>query len=371
MPVAKALQGLTAATIKQLSSHNKEPVWLVKKRLLSRQLAATKKCDLDINNLRVPLTSTNIISNSVSPQIPRKNLILASIDKSVHLHETLFRQYFDKLASYDQNAASDYNTAFFSSGAFLQIPSGVEIKKTLNLNSFINSPRINQFKRNLIILEDYSSVKIVSSGDAEYYPGINRNFETTELFIKKGAVCEFKIDQKWHTNVHVFYALNVFVENKGKILIKIEDTQASLFELSVNITLYGAKSKCEFVVLWHTGQNQKFSKTIMIDLKAPEAELNIQDGAISQNQSTQQSNYQINIGENAYYSKCDFVSKNLIVGNDAKITCRPEINSQNSRSQVNSSCQFLALNQDQEFYLQSRGFSDAVVHELFIKNMVK
>jgi len=276
------------------------------------------------------------------------------------------------------------NSAVFSDGSFVYIPKGVRSPMELSTYFRINDKESGQFERTLIIAEEGSYVSYLEGCTA---PAFNKNqlhAAVVELIALDNAEIKYSTVQNWYagdpkTGVGGIYN---FVTKRGRcagVRSKISWTQveagAAITWKYPSCILQGDESVGEFYsVALTNGKMQADTGTKMIHLGKNTRSTIISKG-ISADQSHNSYRGLVKIAPRAKdarnYTQCD----SMLVGNQCSANTFPTIEVANRSSQVEHEASTSKMNEEQLFYLQSRGISreDAIslVVSGFCKDVIK
>ncbi len=223
-PVYQTKKGLSRDVIEEMSREKKEPDWMKKIRLKAYEIFLSKPVptwgpdlselnfddltyytrqeDRKANNwedvpkeikdtfdrLGVPEMEKKYLAGSVAQlqsegvysrlrkQWEDKGVIFMDMDSAVQKHPDIVREHFGKIVPPSDNKFAALNTAVWSGGSFLYVPSGVQLDLPVQAYFRMNSALEGQFERTLIIAEPDASVhyiegclpaeELVSKGDS-------------------------------------------------------------------------------------------------------------------------------------------------------------------------------------------------------------
>ena len=115
---------------------------------------------------------------------------------------------------HDDNKFAALNSAVWSGGSFIYVPKGVKLTKPLQSYFRINSQRMGQFERTLIIVEEGVSLHYVEGCTAPIYSD-SLHAAVVEIIVGKGAYCRYTTIQNWSTNVINLVTKRALWKRKG------------------------------------------------------------------------------------------------------------------------------------------------------------
>src|SRR5574339_132583 len=136
--VFKSEKGLSRKVVEQISGMKEEPEWMLKFRLKALEIYEKKP---------VPTWGADLSS-------PDKGVIFDSIEDGLKNHPDLFREYFATVIPPHDNKYAALNSAVWSGGSFIYVPPGVNVDIPLQAYFRVNSEKLGQFERTLIIADE-------------------------------------------------------------------------------------------------------------------------------------------------------------------------------------------------------------------------
>lgn len=150
-------------------------------------------------------------------ELEEKGVIFTDTDTALKNHPELFEKYFGKLVSHTDNKFAALNTAVWSGGSFIYVPKGVVLSKPLQSYFRINSERMGQFERTLIIVDDDASLNYVEGCTAPIYTRDSLHAAVVEIFVGKRAKCRYSTVQNWSKNVLNLVTKRALVDDWGQM----------------------------------------------------------------------------------------------------------------------------------------------------------
>ena len=157
--------------IKDLSSQNNEPEWLLKKRLAAYNIFKEKPMPnfiygLNIN-MNIDLNLDNIdINKSGKSNIEIKNkdnnVIIENFDGMLKNHENILKEKFMSIVNATEKFTTFHN-AFLNNLTFVYVPKNIEAKEPIELTSTIDSNVI--FDHLIVFAEDNTKFTLVENSN--------------------------------------------------------------------------------------------------------------------------------------------------------------------------------------------------------------
>ncbi len=155
------------------------------------------------------------VYHSTIKELEDLGVIFLDTDSALKQYPELFRQYFGKVVSHADNKYAALNTAVWSGGSFIYVPKGVKIDKPLQSYFRINSEKMGQFERTLIIVDSGASVNYVEGCTAPIYSADSLHAAVVEIFVLDHAYCRYSTIQNWSNNIINLVTKRSIVEAHG------------------------------------------------------------------------------------------------------------------------------------------------------------
>ena len=330
-------------------------------------------------------TDTVIDSQSVhtsyTDELNKLGIIFLPFSKAVIKHPDLVKKYLGTVVSNTDNFFAALNAAVFSDGTFVYIPHG--IKCPIDLASYfrIETAKIGQFERTLIIAEDNSMLSYMEGCSAPRRPNHQLHSGVVEIIVHENAYVKYSTVQNWYAGDSAVYSdsdtkkngiLN-FVTKRGKCYrgagldwTQIEIGSAMTWKYPSTI-LYGDDSHSDFYSLAITrGTQQADTGTKMIHV-GNNTKSNIISYGVATDNSRQTFRSLVSFsgkkGKNA--CKCD----SRIIGNSATANTIPTVVHLNGLNQQSHEATTGAIDKNALLFLMQNGLDEDTAIALIVGSM--
>lgn len=338
-----------------------------------------------LSNVAVDMVFDSVsIGTTFKKKLDDAGVVLCSISEAIHLYPDLIKKYLGSVVPIGDNYYATLNSAVFTDGSFVYVPKGVHCPMELSTYFRINDKESGQFERTLIIAEEGSFVSYLEGCTAPAYDNNQLHAAVVELIALDNAEIKYSTVQNWYSGNPQTGAGGIynFVTKRGRcagVNSKISWTQV---EVGAAITwkypsciLQGDNSVGEFYSVALTNHHmQADTGTKMIHLGKNTRSTIVSKG-ISADTSHNSYRGLVKIVPRAEgarnYTQCD----SMLVGDKCSANTFPYIEVGNSTSQVEHEASTSKMNEEQLFYMRSRGLSqeDAVnmIVNGFCKDVIK
>ena len=165
-------------------------------------------------------TDTVIDSKSVhtsySEELKKLGIIFLPLSDAVLEYPDLVKEYLGTVVPNSDNFFAALNGAVFSDGTFVYIPKNVKCPIDLASYFRIETAKIGQFERTLIIAESGSSLSYMEGCSAPRRPNHQLHSGVVEIIVKDNAYVKYATVQNWYTGETAVYGDSYI--NKNGIL---------------------------------------------------------------------------------------------------------------------------------------------------------
>ncbi len=325
-------------------------------------------------------TDTVIDSSSVhtsyTAELAARGIIFMSFSDAVRTHPDLVRKYLGTVVPPTDNFFAALNSAVFSDGTFVYIPPNTECPIDLASYFRIETAKIGQFERTLIIADTGAKLSYMEGCSAPRRPNHQLHSGVVEIVVMDNAHVKYATVQNWHagnapeSGVYNNSGILNFVTKRGKCYnnARLDWTQ---FEVGSAMTwkypstiLYGDGASSDFYSLTITrGGQQSDTGTKMLHI-GDNTTSNILSYGVAMDWSRQTFRSRVQFsghkGKNA--SKCD----TRIIGTRAIANAMPDIMYENSDNAQTHEAKTGAIDATQLLYLNMAGLDDDTATALII-----
>ncbi len=313
------------------------------------------------------------VKTTYKDQLASLGIIFCPMSEALKNHFDLVWKYFASVVPSNDNFFATLNSAVFSDGTFVYIPKGVKCPIELSSYFRLQTEKLGQFERTLIVADEYSEVSYLEGCSAPIRDSNQLHSGVVELVALKGAKIKYSTVQNWYAgdkdgNGGIYN----FVTKRGMCF---DDAFISWTQLEVGAVktwkypsciLKGNGSKGEFFSVAITNNYQMADTgTKMIHLGKNTSSTILSKG-VSLGHSKNGYRGVVSISSKAKgcknYTKCD----NLIIGDKASAFALPVISNSNFNSQVEHEASVSSISDEQLFFLQSRGVDEEQATSLIV-----
>ena len=314
---------------------------------------------------------SEVVYHNMLKEVEDKGVIFLSTDMALKLYPDLFKKYFSTVIPVADNKFSALNGAVWSGGSFIYVPKGVHLEKPLQSYFRINNEKSGQFERTLIIVDEGADVHYVEGCTAPIYSKESLHAAVVEIIVLKGGKCRYSTVQNWSTNIiNLVTKRAVCYEDAAMEWIDGNiGSQVNMKYPACILKGNGAKGTCISIAVAGKGQYQDAGARMIHE--ADNTTSTIISKSIVKNGGV--ANYRGTVRHKNGASNCrsHVECDTLILDNISRSDTIPTNEVQNNTSYIEHEATASKINEDQLFYLMSRGISEKEATQMIIMGFIE
>ena len=314
--------------------------------------------------------SEAVYSNMLK-EVTDKGVVFLDTDTGLKEYPEIFKKYFGKLVPPQDNKYAALNSAVWSGGSFIYVPKGVKLEKPLQSYFRINNKRSGQFERTLIIVDDDAELNYVEGCTAPMYSEESLHAAIVEIFVGKRAKMRYTTIQNWSNSILNLVTQRALVEEDG-LMEWVDGNIGSMLCMKYPCcVLKGdrAKGSTISVAVASNGQFQDTgAKMIHIGKNTSST---IISKSIARDGGHANFRGQIEIKKGATGSKAHEDCDTLILDDHSYSDTIPHNIVDNSTSYLEHEASVSKINEDQLFYLMSRGMKKSDATQMIVMGFLE
>jgi FeS assembly protein SufD len=406
--MSESASAATDASIQTISEAQNEPDWLRKFRSNSLKLYQelpielstlyTKYADLgglDLESVSTELPEPNdskiqlvrgkldakaaitlyqIESKTIQPTLPsalqKEGVVFTDIRTAIKNNASLFARYFaEKAILSEQDKFAALNNALFATGFYLYAPKGIEITVPLRYVTILDSEGRALFVQNLVVADERSKFTILEEAYSTQMTGqtLRSTYSgLSEVHLREGAEVTHANISNLAANYNVFSNRKSVGQRDSKIvwasgLLGGAYTRSRLESIMNN---QGASSE-NIEVVFGSG-TQRFDTVSNITHIGENTSGHAISKGVVKDKSRAVFKGMIRIRKDAKNSRAYLAEHGMILGKEARADAIPGLEIETNEVKATHSASVAQINDEQIFYLMSRGMSEDEAKKLII-----
>lgn len=314
---------------------------------------------------------SEVVYHNNLKELDELGVIFCDTDTAVREYPELVKEYFGKIVPYTDNKYAALNSAVWSGGSFIYVPKGVKLQKPVQSYFRINSERMGQFERTLIIVENEADIHYVEGCTAPQYSKDSLHAAVVEIYVKKHAHCRYSTVQNWSNNIVNLVTKRTLVEDFGH-MEWIDGNVGSGLNMKYPACVLkgnGAKGTTVSIAFASEGQLQDTGAK-MIHL-GPNTTSTIISKSICRGGGKVNYRGTVSCGPKALGARSHVECDTLILDELSTSDTIPVNSGKNSDMYIEHEATVSKVNEEQLFYLMSRGLTEAEATEMIVMGFIE
>ena len=301
---------------------------------------------------------SEMVYHSLRQEWEKLGVIFVSIEDGLREYPELFREYFATLAPPTDNKFAALNSAVWSGGSFIYVPPGVKLDIPLQGYFRINAEAMGQFERTLIIVDEGASVHYIEGCTAPIYTKNSLHTGVIEIIVKKNARMRYTTVQNWSNNVYNLVTQRA-VAYEGATMEWVDSNLGSRITMKYPaVIMLGERAHGEVLSMAFAGKGQVQDAGGKVIHAAPNTSSKIVSKSISKDGGRSSYRGLLKVTPGAHGAKSQVVCDALLLDPDSRSDTYPYIEVAEDDVEVGHEASVSKINEEQLFYLMSRGISE-------------
>ncbi|MEI0735768.1 Fe-S cluster assembly protein SufD [Paenibacillus sp. JTLBN-2024] len=396
---------VNAESLGQLSKQRQEPAWLTENRLKALELAASLelpklekmrierwdiqnygsyKADAGIASLaEVPASiqeliqdqesgslliqrNSSVVYSKLTPELAEKGVIFTDLQTAAKEHGDLVKAHLHTAVKADENSVAALHAAIWNGGVFVYVPKNVEVTVPLQAVLLTDDGEATFAPHVLIIADVNSSVTYVDNYvSGEGSQAVTHN-GAVEVFAKQGAKVRYATIHQMGTNVTDLSYRRAIIDNDASMEWIVGEMNSGDTVSDTYSVLKGNGSTSDSKVIAVGSGSQKLNYTTRANHFGKSSESQMITRAVMREEATAIINGITKIEKGATKSDGQQTEKVLMLSPKARGDANPILLIDEDDVKAGHAASVGQVNQEQIYYLMSRGISREVAESLII-----
>lgn len=313
---------------------------------------------------------SELVYKSLQKKWADAGVIFCDIETALREHEDLVKHYFATVIPAHDNMFAALNSAVWSGGSFVYVPSGVIIDQPLQAYFRINQQKMGQFERTLIIAEPGSFVHYVEGCSAPVYQAHALHSAVVEIIALEGAHVRYTTIQNWSMNVYNLVTKRAVAYRNARVewIDGNFGSKVTMKYPCIILKEEGARGQVISIAVAGKGQIQDSGAKIIHN--APHTQSSIITKSISKDGGKTTYRGLIKVASCASYAKVRTQCDALLLSENAKSDTFPTMDCKGEYVDIGHEASVSAISEDQLFYLMSKGCNEQYATTLIVNGFL-
>ncbi|MEM7144947.1 MAG: Fe-S cluster assembly protein SufB [Verrucomicrobiota bacterium] len=308
--------------------------------------------------------------SNVKEELEKDGVIFVNSTEGLREHAELFRRWFGKVIPTSDNKFSALNSAVFSGGSFIYVPPGVKVRHPLQAYFRINAENFGQFERTLIVVDEGAEVTYMEGCTAPKFETSTLHSAVVELVAMKDAKIQYITVQNWSANVFNLVTKRGLAHENAEIRWIDCNIGSRLTMKYPGVIMKGRKARGEVIsiALANDGQHQDTGAKMIH--AADETSSNIVSKSISVGEGQATYRGLVHIPKHLKGCKNNTECDALLINSNSRTDTYPAITVRGNQHATQHEASVSQVSEEQIFYMQQRGLSEAEAMSLSVNGFV-
>jgi len=417
---ATARRGLNEDVVRDISAKKNEPSWMLDLRLKGLRLFEKKPMPswgsdltgIDFDNIKYFVRSTEkqaeswdelpeeikntydrlgipeaekqrlisgvaaqyeseVVYHKIREDLEEQGVIFLDTDTGLREHEDIFKEYFGSVIPVGDNKFAALNTAVWSGGSFIYVPTGGHVDIPLQAYFRINTENMGQFERTLMIIDEDAYVHYVEGCTAPVYSSDSLHSAVVEIIVRKGGRCRYTTIQNWSNNVYNLVTKRA-VAHAGATMEWVDGNLGSKVTMKYPaVWLTGEHAKGETLSIAFAGAGQHQDAGAKMVHAAPNTSSNIISKSVARGGGRTSYRGLVQILDGSHNAKSTVKCDALLVDDISRSDTYPYVDVREDDVSMGHEATVSKISADQLFYLMSRGLTEDEAMAMIVRGFIE
>lgn len=334
------------------------------------QKIGIQKAKKKLSGLNTQYDSESIYHNFIE-EVKKKGVIFLTSEQALQLYPNLVKKYINTVVPFNDNKFAALNGAVWSGGSFIYVPKGIKLDKPLHSYFMIKNKKFGQFERSLIILEDGADICYIEGCSSPVFLDDSLHIAVVEIIVLKNAKIRYISIQNWSNNIINLVTKRAEVHENG-IIEWIDGNIGGSINMKYPACILKGKNAKGVCISIANATKKQFQDVgaKMIHL-APYTKSFVISKSIVSHGGINNYRGNIKITEKALNSFSHVECNTLIFDENSSSNTIPNNEILNNSSCIEHEALVSKVNEEQLFYLISRGLSKKDAIQLIIIGFIE
>jgi len=314
---------------------------------------------------------SEVIYHSLKKTWQDKGILFENMDTALQKYPALVKKYFMKAVPADDHKFAALHGAVWSGGTFLYIPKGVHVDMPLQAYFRMNAPRMGQFEHTLIMLEEGSEAHYIEGCSAPKYGKRALHAGCVEIYVGENAKMRYSSVENWSKDTYNLNTKRAIIEKNGRMEWVGGNMGSGITMLYPCSVLKGEYANADHlgIAFANTGQIQDTGAKV-IHLAAHTSSKIVMK-SLSKGSGASVYRGLLYVDKKAHDTTSTISCDALILDPKSSSDTIPDMKINNDYVSITHEATAGKMNEDDIFYLMSRGLSEEEAHSTIVNGFIE
>lgn len=308
----------------------------------------------------------DVVTAELEPGLAAKGVILTDIHTAVAEYPDLVQKHLFTQVNHEGHIFNALHAAFFSGGAFLYVPKGVSISLPIESQRWIDRPDSASFPHTLLLVDEGAEVTFFERFRSSTLSSPTLSSAGEEIFVGQAARLSTVTLQEYGPNVWHFQTQRTIMQRDVSMSSLMVTLGGRFSRQEVSTTMMSPGADVSMLGLYFASQNQHFDFRTLQDHASDHCTSDLlYKGALRDEAHTVYTGL-IHVRPEGAETDAYQTNRNLVLSDQAKADSKPELEIENNDVRCSHAASVGQLNEEEIFYLVSRGIRRPEAERLII-----
>ncbi len=315
---------------------------------------------------RIVQVGASVVLRELDAELARQGVIFTSLEQAARDYPELVRKHLGSAVTLEDGKFAAQNAAFWTGGTFLYVPENTKVELPLRSFRWLSREGSSTFGRTLIVAESYSEIAIVDELASDDLGSFTLSNGATEIISGEGAKVTYVALQRLGAGTLHLTTDRLVTGRDARITTVYVALGSDVTRADIKCRLNAPGAHVDMLGLYIGEGTQHLDHQTLQDHIAPHASSNLLfKGALM---DTARSVFRglIRVHPKAQRTDAYQTNRNLILSTGARADSLPNLEIAADDVRCSHAATVGQLDQEEIFYLQSRGISRTEAMRLVI-----
>ncbi|MGH2466247.1 MAG: Fe-S cluster assembly protein SufB [Candidatus Limnocylindrales bacterium] len=314
---------------------------------------------------------SEVVYHSVREELVKLGVVFMGTDQALKEYPEIFRKHFATVVPPEDNKFAALNSAVWSGGSFVYVPTGVEVPLPLQAYFRINGENTGQFERTLIVVEPGAKVHYIEGCTAPIYATDSLHAAVVEVVALPHSKVRYTTIQNWSNDVYNLVTKRAHAHEGATVEWIDANTGSRKTVKFPSIYLRGRGATADVISVAVAGKGQHQDTGAKAIHLAPDTRSRIVSKSVSKDggRATYRGHLKVAPGATGVVAsvRCDA----LMLDDESRSDTYPYIDIQEDDTTMTHEATVGKISADQIFYLMSRGLTENEAQNLVVQGFLE
>ena len=308
---------------------------------------------------RLAQVDASVVLRELPDELAARGVIFTSLEAAAREHPELVRKYLGTAITPDDGKFAALGSAFWTGGAFLYVPKDVRVEVPVRFYRWIGEGGTVAFGRTLVVAEAGAQVAVVEELGSDDLGSTALSVGAAEIFADEGAVVVYTSVQRFGRGVVHLATDRLVAGRDAKITTLYASFGGDVARADVQCRLRAPGSHVDMLGLYIADGTQHFDNQTLQDHIAPHASSNLLFKGALNDSGRSVFRGLIRVHPKAQRTDAYQTNRNLVLSDSARADSLPNLEIQADDVRCSHAATVGQLDEEEVFYLLSRGIPKA------------